>query len=387
MPTRTGWLACWPEPPMDLRKGLLAVADRLEGLASRLPEPLRRPLLAEFRPLKELFLVRRAPRLLLVGATGEEAARLVRLVVGDDLRIRAWDEHPGWLIRQSDGEGEQGVGVLPVGIDQPGLVRDALENAKPDAVVVLAPQAGLAATLEAVAQFLADPRPDAVLVERCHVVVADHALSALSGDRILQAQSVLRHSVGKVLLWGGEAIDPPSNGEFLEKLCDGLPAECRLAFVRSADVPAARRRLARSVVRSITAVSAAVGAQPIPLADLPVLASLQALMVAAVMDISGRRADLRSASEFLASIGVNLGVAFVLREGARAVVKVVPGFGNAVSGGVAAAGTYAMGRAAIAYFIEGVDLAGARSVLRLGRRRKSPGKALPGPRGPGSDPL
>ena len=34
----------------------------------------------------------------------------------------------------------------------------------------------------------------------------------------------------------------------------------------------------------------------------------------------------------------------VLREGARAAVKLLPGWGNAISGGVAAAGTYAIGR-------------------------------------------
>ena len=105
-------------------------------------------------------------------------------------------------------------------------------------------------------------------------------------------------------------------------------------------------------------------------------------MVAAVMDISGRRADLKSGSEFLASIGVNLGVAFLFREGARAVVKVVPGFGNAISGGVAAAGTYAMGRAAIAYFIEGAVLSRARSLVRLGRRRQPPAELPDAPREP-----
>jgi uncharacterized protein (DUF697 family) len=62
----------------------------------------------------------------------------------------------------------------------------------------------------------------------------------------------------------------------------------------------------------------------------------------------------------------------VLREGARAAVKLVPGWGNAISGGVAAAGTYAIGRAAVAYFIEGVSLTDARNIFR----RKGKARAL-----------
>jgi hypothetical protein len=61
---------------------------------------------------------------------------------------------------------------------------------------------------------------------------------------------------------------------------------------------------------------------------------------------------MRLAAEFLASIGANLGLGFAFREAARALVRVVPFWGNAVSGFVAGAGTYAIGRAAIAYFID-----------------------------------
>jgi len=96
---------------------------------------------------------------------------------------------------------------------------------------------------------------------------------------------------------------------------------------------------------------------------------------------------LKSGSEFLASTGMNIGVAYALREGARAVVKVVPGFGNAISGGVAAAGTYAIGRAAIAYFIDGAAIGNARSIFRFGRRPKPGHAALPGPDVSDRDPL
>ena len=74
--------------------------------------------------------------------------------------------------------------------------------------------------------------------------------------------------------------------------------------------------------------------------------------------------------DFLAALGVNIGLGFLLREGARAAVKLLPGWGNAISGGVAGAGTYAIGRAATAYFIHGVPLGETRRRFRLFRKRK-----------------
>ena len=68
--------------------------------------------------------------------------------------------------------------------------------------------------------------------------------------------------------------------------------------------------------------------------------------------------------------GANVGTAFALREGARALAKVVfPGAGSVVSSGVAFAGTWALGEAAIAYFVHGSTLREARRLLR--RRRKA----------------
>ena len=55
----------------------------------------------------------------------------------------------------------------------------------------------------------------------------------------------------------------------------------------------------------------------------------------------------------VAAAGVNVGAGFVMREAARALVQVVPGFGQAVSASVAYAGTYAVGTAATSYFLRG----------------------------------
>jgi len=125
------------------------------------------------------------------------------------------------------------------------------------------------------------------------------------------------------------------------------------------------------LIKSTTAICTAIGAQPIPLADLPILTSLQVAMVSGIMYISGRERSFRAATEFIAALGANVGLGMLLREGARAVLKFFPGWGNVVCGMVAGAGTYAIGRAASAFFIGGVSLKDARQKYLADRKKAS----------------
>jgi uncharacterized protein (DUF697 family) len=135
-------------------------------------------------------------------------------------------------------------------------------------------------------------------------------------------------------------------------------------------------QIAQVLVKSTSAISTAIGAQPIPLADLPILTTLQLVMVSGIMHIAGRERSLRSATEFVTALGVNVGAGMVLREGARAVLKFFPGWGNVVCGMVAGAGTYALGRAAIVYFLEGVSLKDARRTYMTSRKKAAGPKML-----------
>src|SRR5205823_6168745 len=105
-----------------------------------------------------------------------------------------------------------------------------------------------------------------------------------------------------------------------------------------------QRETAQVVIKSMSAITGAIGAQPIPLADLPILTGLQAAMVAGIMHISGREMNMKLAGEWIAALGANIGIALALREGARAALKFIPVWGDVISGGIAAAGTYAIGR-------------------------------------------
>src|SRR5882724_5051680 len=57
-----------PIPEMN-QTALLHIGERLERLVTRLPEKIRRPVLRELTPLKELFLQQRPPRFLFVGSS------------------------------------------------------------------------------------------------------------------------------------------------------------------------------------------------------------------------------------------------------------------------------------------------------------------------------
>jgi uncharacterized protein (DUF697 family) len=119
--------------------------------------------------------------------------------------------------------------------------------------------------------------------------------------------------------------------------------------------------------------------QPIPLADLPILTTLQLVMVSGIMYVSGRERSLRAATEFIGALGANVGAGMLLREGTRALLKFFPGWGNVICGMVAGAGTYAIGRAAIVFFLEGVSLKDARRIYLSSRKRPvRPALAAPG---------
>src|SRR5205814_10261390 len=56
---------------------ILNIVERLERLVTRLPEKIRRPVLRELTPLKELFLQHRPPRFLFIGSSKAPTHRII----------------------------------------------------------------------------------------------------------------------------------------------------------------------------------------------------------------------------------------------------------------------------------------------------------------------
>jgi uncharacterized protein (DUF697 family) len=176
---------------------------------------------------------------------------------------------------------------------------------------------------------------------------------------------------------------PAETRGLLSVLTGELPNEAKIEMIRISRDREAQHHIAQMLVKSTTAICAAIGAQPIPLADLPILTSLQVMMVSGIMYVSGRERSLRAATEFITALGANVGAGMLLREGARAILKFFPGWGNVVCGMIAGAGTYAIGRAATAFFIGGVSLRDARRKY-LAERRATSQKPHQLPRSPGT---
>lgn len=143
-----------------------------------------------------------------------------------------------------------------------------------------------------------------------------------------------------------------------------LPQQAQVEAARAFDEAVAlRRRVAMRFVGTATSIAVVVGATPLPFADAAVLLPLQSLMLTAIAYVSGRPLGPRAVSAWLGTLGLNVGAALGMRELVRAVLKVVPGVGGPLSGAVAGTGTWALGVAAVRYFVEGATAAQSREAF------------------------
>lgn len=348
---------------------LLALYEKLEALLRKLPDGLHQPILRELEPLKTLFLQQRAPRLVLLGERGVSRAQIVNGLFGSAVASATDNERQSGMW---DAFALGGRGTLRM-VDARRPMTTAILSrplaAEPgDLFVFVRASAGLgesmAADLEHAAEVLAFT--DGQHAARPKVIGLQLGADANEDQRLelhgaLFTKPALADRTTAVVLFSDRA-------KVIEQIAVELPGESQLEMARLSQHRELQRQIAGVLVRSLTAICGAVGAQPIPLADFPILTSLQATMVASLAHIAGREFNVKLAGEFLGALGANIGFGLIFREGARAAAKFVPGWGNAISGGIAAAGTYAIGRAATAYFIDGVSIHDARGIFR--KRRK-----------------
>jgi uncharacterized protein (DUF697 family) len=125
-----------------------------------------------------------------------------------------------------------------------------------------------------------------------------------------------------------------------------------------------KKKFARTIVGTFTAIAGLIGAEPIPFADFPILTGIQGLMIVVIGFIADKEINTKTASEFIAALGINVGIGLLVREGVRAAVRFIPGAGLVVSGAVAGAVTYGIGQAAIAYFLENKNIDQAKEAYK-----------------------
>jgi len=420
----------------QFRRDLSATLAAIEGMLGELPSDVAKQIRIKLKDIREILVERRAPRFVLVGRRGSGKSSLVNALYGEQVaavgHVKAQTGAPRWFTYDRE-EGQLDFldtrgfqeAHRPKEADEAATALESilleLEKKSPDAVLFLvkATEVGAAidgdldeteTLLERLRRRHGVGLPLVCVITQCDLLepkdVALHAPDAherrdldekrqrvkhverLMEDQIRQRPGLREHFVASIGIssyqsWredGSRRSDQRWRvDELVSFLFDRLPQQARMELVRVARIQHLQRKMAKSLTTLVASMCAGLAATPIPVGDIGPLTSLQVALVVAIGYLGGRDPSPATAREFLGAIGVNVGIGFAFREAARAIVKFVfPGAGNLVSASVAFAGTWAVGSAAIAYFIDGVSIEEARQRLKLARR----GQEDEGPREP-----
>jgi small GTP-binding protein len=138
-----------------------------------------------------------------------------------------------------------------------------------------------------------------------------------------------------------------------------------LAVSLGRELPFYRRRITRGVIRNASILNMFIGMEPIPFLDIPLLLASQVRLTLRIASIYGEDMGPGRAKELITTIGGGV----LLRYATQQALKLLPGPGWIISGGIAAAGTWAMGQVAVAYFESRKPLSATQMRELYGRLR------------------
>lgn len=164
-----------------------------------------------------------------------------------------------------------------------------------------------------------------------------------------------------------EGIDRRYNLDQLGKtIYDLLPKMTYLMFAKSLAIPSVKLEFAEMIVITSASIAAAVGWFPLPIADIVPLGGLQVIMVSVIASLSqqGKKVTSKTALQFIKMLGATQAFGFLGKWLFQQAVKIVPGSGSIVAAGIASSATYALGEAAIAYFIKGSSSEEAKIIFK-----------------------
>jgi predicted GTPase len=410
----------------DAMKALARTVARIEELLDRLPVEVSKDLRGRIAMLRTVLLEKRPPALVLVGRRGAGKSSIVNALFGAHVadlghvtaqtgKGRWYDyEREGGALSILDTRGVQ-EGSAPAEDDPSASALESisleLRTKAPDIVVFVAKasevDAAIDADLDALEQVCSTVReahgvepPVVAVVTHCdllepkgvrlhreraekaddvaeklaHVEMAERAIAVKIDKREkLRARHVATLGVSAYMSWSPSRTMRADERWRIDDLAmllfRHLPDAGRAELARATRTRKVQDELANTLSRTTATLCAGIAVAPIPVADIIPLTALQVGLVAGIAWIGGRSLDGRGAAEFMAGLGANVGLAFLLREAARAIAKVVfPGAGSAISATVAFGGTMAIGAAAKAYYIGGGSMRDAQKAYKRGEK-------------------
>jgi predicted GTPase len=403
--------------PMSESNSIFATISELaERAIDRIPEVEGRSTRNELLILKELLMDARPPKLMILGRRGAGKSSLINAIFGERMAavgsVLSETGRPTWYsyagprgemkILDTRGLGDRTRPESANFQDALDEIRAGLVGEWPDAVLFLCKAKEVDShiaqdldNVEAVRAFLAEKHkyaaPVVAVVTQVDELdpkrVEPPYENEIKQRNIETAVGAIREALAergialaRVIPVSTYAEYDPETGrrvydnywhieELVDYLVEVLPRTAQVQMARLAQLRGVQRKLARRMTAAAAAVAAGIAAAPIPVADILPITALQIGLISGIAYVSGRELSRKAAREFLVALGANVGAAFALREGARALAKIVfPGAGSVVSAGVALAGTWGLGEAAIAYFIEKRPIEEARERFRRKKR-------------------
>ncbi|UYP07255.1 GTPase [Priestia megaterium] len=144
--------------------------------------------------------------------------------------------------------------------------------------------------------------------------------------------------------------------ELVDFLENNLDFRASIHLMMTTRIDKAVRKISNLIIKAFAVASTTVAITPIPFSDIAVLVPLQLILIIFIAYLSGADIDKESAKEFLLSAGgvgaLGYGLRTLAQQGGKALNLLTPGAGSAVSSALAFSGTFSIGKAAQAYYID-----------------------------------